>query len=264
MLEKLLIVCALTLLIHASETLSFALRYAGVRTGKLAVSLSLAGMILLISRTSNLLQAPMMGKMIDFAKNNSGFDLELALRYILGASTVGTLVAMVLFPSMVFLCARVIVQLETYGSIPNLITSVTFDKLKKAKNYLKKPTFGMIKSLRLYGVPKRLLLLNCVVTAIYTVGVLASLYAAYLEPGLSTAASQSSGLINGVATIIMTIFIDPELAMLTDKAMTDQQEQARLGKVFALLMVSRLAGTLLAQLILVPASQWILFVIGLL
>ncbi|MCD1260636.1 lipid II flippase Amj family protein [Paenibacillus athensensis] len=264
MAEKLIIVCLLTMLIHASETSSYAIRYAGVRMGKLAVSLSLAGMVLLVSRTSNLLQAPLMGKIIDYARLHESYDLERALRYILGASALGTFAAMIVFPSMVLLCSRVIAHLETSGSIGGMLTSVTLERLRNAKNHLRKPNLAMLKALRLFGVPKRLLLLNCLVTAVYTVGVLGSLYAAYLQPELSTTASQSSGLINGIATIILTLFIDPQLAMLTDQAMASKSKGARLGKVFALLMVSRFIGTLLAQLLLIPAAHWIIFIIRLL
>ncbi|WP_248926841.1 lipid II flippase Amj family protein [Paenibacillus hamazuiensis] len=251
----------MTLIIHASETASYAIRYAGVRTGKLAVSLSLAGMVLLVSRTSNLIQAPMMGKIIDYAKMNSDYNLELPLRYIIGASSVGTFVAIAAFPSLVFVFARMIVHFDIQGSIAKVISSVTVEKLRNVRSHLRRPSFGMLVSLRIMGIPKRLLLLNCIVTAIYTVGVLASLYASYLAPELSTTASQSSGLINGIATIILTIFIDPQMALLTDKALGFPRESARLGRVFALLMFSRLAGTLLAQAMLVPATKWLIWVI---
>ncbi|MCY9670685.1 lipid II flippase Amj family protein [Paenibacillus alginolyticus] len=39
---------------------------AGIRTGKLAIALSLTGMIVLVSRTSKIDQGTMTGKVIDF------------------------------------------------------------------------------------------------------------------------------------------------------------------------------------------------------
>ena len=261
MAEKLLIVCILTLVIHSVETLSYAIRLAGVRVGKLAVSLSLTGIIVLVSRTANLIQSPMSAKFVDQAKTDPSFPLETYFRAILGASSLGTLLALVLFPTCVFLCARVIVHLESEGSIPKLITSVTVDKIRHARHHLRKPRLSMLRSLRLYGLPKRLLLLNAVVTGVYTVGVLASLYAAVLVPEHGFTASQSSGLINGVATILLTVFVDPQLALITDRALTDERERGRLGKIFGLLMLSRLAGTLLAQLLFIPAAHWVGFVV---
>jgi hypothetical protein len=59
----------------------------------------------------------------------------------------------------------------------------------------------------------------------------------------------------------MTILIDPQMALLTEKAMTDSDEKERLGRIFGLLMVSRLIGTLLAQAVLIPASIIISWVV---
>ncbi|GIP39116.1 hypothetical protein J31TS4_23960 [Paenibacillus sp. J31TS4] len=138
---------------------------------------------------------------------------------------------------------------------------MTVGQLKKSTAYLKKPTFAMLTSLRVLDIPKRLLLLNCLVTAIYTTGVLASLYAAYLTPDLRTAAANSSGLINGLATILLTIFLDPQLGLLTDRAMNDPAQKDQLGRIYGVLMLSRFAGTLLAQLLLVPAAYWIRIIV---
>ncbi len=106
--------------------------------------------------------------------------------------------------------------------------------------------------------------MNMIVTAIYTVGVLSSLYAAHLVPELSTTASQSSGLINGIATILLTIFIDPQVGLITDRAIHNEEYRDRLGKIYILLMGTRLLGTLLAQLIILPAAYFIAFIIKLL
>lgn len=261
MIGTLLGVCILTLLIHSVETLSYAIRLAGVRAGKLAVALSVTGIVVLVSRTANLIQAPLTAKLIDQAKDSETFSLEMYFRYILGASSLGTLVAIVLFPTFVFLFARIIAHLEIEGSIPKLISSVTVDKIKHARHHLRKPRLSMLRSLRYYGIPKRLLLLNAVVTAIYTVGVLSALYAAHLVPAYSMTASQSSGLINGIATILMTVFVDPQLALITDKALANREESGKLGRIFGMLMFSRLAGTLLAQLIFIPAAYWVSLVV---
>ncbi len=52
--------------------------------------------------------------------------------------------------------------------------------------------------------------------------------------------------------------------MLTDKAQRDPKAQAGLGQVLGAFMLSRLAGTLLAQLLFLPAAYWIGWVAGLL
>lgn len=256
MVNSLIIVFLLTMVIHTAETLSYSVRFAGVKVNKIAVALSLTGIIVLVSRTSNLIQAPLTAKFVDYARVDPSFDLLRYFRIILLAASVGTLIAIALFPTFVHLFARIIDKLEVAGSIPRLVSSVTIGQLKNTKHYFRKPSFK-ISQFRYLDVPKRFILLNVVVTAFYTVGVLSSLYAAHLVPALSTTASQASGIINGVATIILTIFVDPQLGLITDKALREPHMRDQLGKVYTLLMVSRFFGTLLGQVLIVPASYFL-------
>lgn len=262
MTVSLLVVCLLTMVIHTSETLSYAIRYAGVRLNKIAVALSLTGIIVLVSRTANLIQAPVTAKFVDYARVTASFDLLAYMRFILLSSSVGTILAIALFPTFVQLFGRIIAKLEVAGSLPRLITSVTIGQLKNTKHYIRKPFFSF-HSFRYLDVPKRFILLNIVVTAFYTVGVMSSLYAAHLVPAFSTTASQASGIINGVATVLLTIFIDPQLGLIMDKALRDETSRDSLGKVYTLLMVSRFLGTLLGQFVLVPAAYFICFIVKL-
>ncbi|MBP1960982.1 hypothetical protein J2Z65_000176 [Paenibacillus aceris] len=256
MTNTLILVFFLTMIIHTAETLSYSIRFAGVQVNKLAVALSLVGIVVLVSRTANLIQAPMTAKFVDFAKVEPTFDLERYFRICLFASSIGTLIAIALFPSFINLSVRVIARLEVAGSIPKLISSVTVSQLKNTKKYLKKPKFKL-SQFRYLGVSKRFLVINILVTAFYSVGVLSSLYAAHLLPKYATTASQASGLINGIATILLTIFIDPQLGLITDKALQDESQRRQLGKIYALLMTSRFLGTLLAQVFLIPSAHFI-------
>ncbi|RCX21443.1 uncharacterized protein DUF2837 [Fontibacillus phaseoli] len=263
MTNYLISIFVLTMIIHTAETLSYSLRFAGVKINKIAVALSLTGIIVLVSRTANLIQAPMTAKFIDFAKTDPAFNVLGYLRIILIASSVGTIIAIFLFPTFVILWERVISKLEVAGSLPRLISSVTIGQLKNTRHYLRKPSFRL-SQFKVLGISKRFIILNIFVTAIYTVGVLSSLYAAHLVPELSTTASQSSGLINGIATILLTIFIDPQVGLITDRAINDKLYRDQLGKIYVLLMVSRLMGTLFAQVLLLPAAYFISFIIKLL
>lgn len=91
----------LTMIIHTAETLSYSLRYAGVKINKIAVALSLTGIMVLVSRTANLIQAPLTAKFIDFARTDPSFNVLYNLRIILIAASVGTFIAIVLFPTFV-------------------------------------------------------------------------------------------------------------------------------------------------------------------
>jgi hypothetical protein len=250
------------MVIHTAETLSYSVRFAGVKLNKIAVALSLTGIIVLVSRTANLIQAPLTAKFVDHAKVDPTFHLISHLRFIILASSVGTLLAIVLFPTFISVFGRIISRLEVAGSIPKLITGVTIGQLIKTKHYIKKPSFKL-HYFRYLDIPKRFIAFNIFATAFYTVGVLSSLYAAHLLPQFSTTASQASGIINGIATILLTIFIDPQLGLITDKAINNEEYRDQLGRIYILLMVSRFLGTMLAQFILVPASYFISMIVKL-
>jgi hypothetical protein len=103
-------------------------------------------------------------------------------------------------------------------------------------------------------------LLNTLAMAIWTVGVFAALYAAYLRPELRVTSSQLSAIVNGVATILMFVFIDPYLSMVTDDVAGGRGTESYFRRSIVWLTGSRLAGTILAQVLLVPAAWWIVAV----
>lgn len=256
MAQNLIIIFILTMIIHMFATLSYSLRLAGIRVNKLAVALSLTGTILLISRTANLIQAPMTAKMIDYARVNPDLPVQEDFRFILIAASIGTALGIFLFPTFVNIWGRVISRLEVTGSVLKMFSSVTLSQLKNTKHYVRRPALR-ISHIRYLGIPKRFILLNIVVTSIYTAGVLCSLYAAHLEPSLGTSASQASGLINGLATVLLTLFIDPQIGLITDKACHDEKYRKMISKIYYALMISRFLGTLLSQLILIPGAYFI-------
>jgi hypothetical protein len=60
--RQLITICALTFVIHLIGTLAYAVRIAGVRTGRIAVSFALFNILVLVSRTSNSFQGPFLAK----------------------------------------------------------------------------------------------------------------------------------------------------------------------------------------------------------
>jgi hypothetical protein len=61
----LLVIGALTFVIHLIGTLAYGVRIAGTRTRRIALSLSLFNLLILVSRTSNAFQAPLLAKRIE-------------------------------------------------------------------------------------------------------------------------------------------------------------------------------------------------------
>ena len=110
------------------------------------------------------------------------------------------------------------------------------------------------------GVGWGVLLANCLAQALLTVGVLASLYAGYLNPEFRVTASQLSAVINGFATILLFAFIDPQLSVMTDDAVEGKVDEAEFRRAITFISLSRLAGTILAQALLLPAAMLIAWV----
>ncbi|MED0708716.1 lipid II flippase Amj family protein [Aneurinibacillus aneurinilyticus] len=259
MFEKLLVICVFTLIIHMIDTFAYSVRIAGIRTGKIAIALSVFSIIVIVSRTSNMIQAPLTGSLVDMAKHTGDIAaLESQFRVILLSSSLGTVLAALLLPTFVSMMSRAIVHLEMAGSVPQLVKNVsTVHHLKIARKHFKLPRRESLSRLRIGGVPKRILLLNMLAAMIYADSVLACLYASLLKPEYSSIALTSTGLINGFSTIILTVFLDPQIAILTDKVMKGTEKKDSINKMVGVLTLSRFVGTVLAQLFLVPFAYYI-------
>jgi len=96
-----------------------------------------------------------------------------------------------------------------------------------------------------------------VAVAVLTVGVLSSLYAGYINPDLRTTSSTLSSVINGGATILMFVFIDPYLSGLTDDVIIGKCSEIIFRQFIIWMIVARLIGTLIAQIIFVPSAELI-------
>jgi hypothetical protein len=106
-------------------------------------------------------------------------------------------------------------------------------------------------------IPWGVVALNTIAMAVWSVGVFSALYAGYLQPELRVTASQLSAVVNGVATILMFIIIDPYLSLMTDDVAAGKVDEPHFRRSIVWLTGSRLAGTVLAQALLVPGAIWI-------
>jgi hypothetical protein len=57
-----------------------------------------------------------------------------------------------------------------------------------------------------------------------------------------------------VATILLFVFIDPHLSIMTDDVMEGRTSEASFRRAVVWLSASRIAGALLAQALLLPAA----------
>jgi len=95
------------------------------------------------------------------------------------------------------------------------------------------------------------------------VGVLAANYSAILIPELHRlAAAGSSGMINGIATVLLTLFIDPKAAIITDQALRGNRPYGDVKALVVLLITTKLIGTILGQVLFLPAAKIIATLYG--
>jgi hypothetical protein len=250
-------------IIHSVETLAYAVRLSGARVKMIASALSLFNIMVVVSRLANMLQQPFTGSLIDNAPQENALEIvETQFRILIGASTIGTLVGIFLFPTFIALFSRAILHLsEEKGSVPSLLKRIFSVKyVKRAITHFSLPKFSYLRDTKVKDIPIKLFCVNMIITAIYTIGVLSALYAALLAPERASTAIMASGFINGIATILLVVFIDPKISILADDVVNQRGSYNKLKSMSLMMVTSRLLGTLLAQLLFVWGAQYIAWI----
>ncbi len=259
---NLLVICGLTFVIHLIGTLAYAVRIAGTRTRRIALSLSLFNILILVSRTSNSFQAPLLAKRVEENIGAGSLGGAADFRWLLASATVATLLGAVLIPTFQRLFAR---WVEAFGRrrspLALLRRAASPAVIAHLREAVVMPRWGNLRTARdRPHIPWSVVAVNTLAMAVWSVGVFAALYAGYLRPELRVTASQMSAVVNGVATILMFVFIDPYLSLMSDDVAAGKVDEPYFRRSVVWLTGSRLAGTVLAQLILVPSALWIVTV----
>ncbi|MFD2043394.1 lipid II flippase Amj family protein [Ornithinibacillus salinisoli] len=258
--EKLIYIALFIFIIHSIETLAYAVRLSGARVKMIASALSLFYVMVIVSRLANMMQQPFTGSLIDTAPEHSALEfVETQFRFLIGASTVGTLFGILLLPTFVAIFSRAIIHLSVEkGSIPSLVKKIfSLYYIKRGIVHFNLPKFSYLKDTKIKDVPIKLFLVNMLITAIYTIGVLSALYAALLAPERASTAIMASGLINGIATILLVIFIDPKISVIADDVVNQRGSYPKLKSISLMMVTSRLLGTILAQLLFISGAKYI-------
>ncbi|MFZ5632582.1 MAG: lipid II flippase Amj family protein [Bacillota bacterium] len=283
-MDRLLAVAVLTVLIHLINTLIYSVRVSGVRTARLATAISLFNVIFLLSSTANMIQGPLLATIVEGAIKKGGLAgvtdsmerqmqfpsqymdqigaLAGDIRLVILAATVGTVLGWLLIPLFVELFVRAIMVFEKVGSVPGMIYMAIFSPrrmagyaagrclaARPARNGSGMPAFR--------GLPWLFLAMNVLVTGIFTTGVLSALYAGALYPGYRASATMLASIVNGVAQVLFATVVDPTAARITDQALQGSRAESDVRRMAHYLAGTRLAGTLLAQAIFIPAAHLI-------
>lgn len=258
--EKLLFIAIFIFIIHSVETLAYAVRLSGARVRMIASALSLFNIMVIVSRLANMMQQPFTGSLIDTAPKDNALEfVETQFRILIGASTVGTVFGIILLPSFIALFSRAIIHLsEEKGSVPSLMKRIlSIQYIKRGITHFSLPKFSYLQGTKVKDMPIKLFFVNMIITAIYTIGVLAALFAALLVPERASTAIMASGLINGIATILLVIFIDPKISVIADDVVNQRGSYKKLKSISIMMVTSRLLGTLLAQFFFIWRAKYI-------
>jgi len=249
---------------------AFAARIAGVTTKRIAISISLFSLFATASRLANMFYAPLLGTISDRAGNAVSVAIaagsrafaapelaqfEFQLRLIVLAGTVGTLIGAMFLPTFEYLFVRGIGSFERLDSVPKALTRMFDPRVAgDVVRSFRLPRPGRWSQYRLSSVPPKLLFWNTVLYSVYSIGVVAAVYASVREPALARTATLLSGIVNGIGTVAFTLFVDPTAAGIVDSAVHGKRTIEDVRSMVFWLTVTMVLGTLLSQVLLYPAT----------
>ncbi len=251
---------------------AYAARYAGVRSGRVATSISLFNLFGTASRLASLFLVPALGAIADHAARVA-LDAHIVevppdvvdrvtwqFRAIVFGGTIGTTLGTLLLPTFVYLFIRGIGSFERSGSVIRAALRVFDPKVFVAiLRSVRAPKRVDLRQVSFANVPRKLLIANVVVNAVYSVGVAAAYLASDLNLDARTTSTGLSGLINGFATIAFTLIVDPTSAFITDQAAKGDRPMVDVRNLVIGLAFTAILGSLLSQLILAPSAAVIAF-----
>lgn len=275
---QLFVALAINVLVQAIQIGAYAARLAGVRTGRIATSISLFNLFVTASRLATLIYTLMLGPLSDKAGNavktilsrhpplpdtsaligQIQHTFEWQLRLIIVAGTVGTILGSLMLPMFTYLYVRGVRSFEHTKSLPHSLARLADPRvLWDVLTHLRVPHYREIFSFSTRNIPRRLLIFNVVVTGIYAIGVVAAYYASVLDVNVARTAIGISGIINGIGTIAFTFFVDPTSSIIVDEAVKGERPHEEVKAMVFYLSVTAILGWLVSQVLLWPAA-WII------
>ena len=249
---------------------AYAARYAGVVTGRIATAISLFSLLVTASRLASLFLTPSLGFLADSIANVAlkarpvavpaalAAQFDVQMRLIVASGTLGIALGAFLLPVFLTLFTRGIKSFERHGSIPQALARLLDPRVVIAVvRTTTLPPLAVLRTVHMAPIPRQLLVFNTVLMGVYAVGVVAAYYASILVLDARTTASGLSGLVNGVGTVAFSLFVDPTSAYIVDQTVRGERPRTDVRAMIVWLIVTAFVGTILAQLILFPAAEYI-------
>jgi hypothetical protein len=267
-----IVVAVLIGLMAMIDTLALTIRTSGAITKRLATSLALFNLVIVFARLSNLIQAPIVGNMADktvvpdpVIQDALIQGLLWKIHVIILATTIGTALGALLSPTFMRIFVRLIEVFDKVKTLPRVMLYLLNPwRWLRLPHYVARPftprTRDYLKGLR--RIPLDFIAFHVLVTAFYTVGVLSTIYAAALEPSLRATSVTLSGIVNGIATLLLFILVDPPAAMITDQCINGTRPVEDVKVMNTYLVIARFLGTILAQFLVVITAYWVMLAAG--
>ena len=243
------------------DTLAYGVRTAGVYMRRLAISLSLFNILVTFSRLSNMIQAPFLGRMADDVDQGlyTSDKVLVGLRIDLLLIILGVVTGAILMPTFVRLARRGIEVLEKKGNLAGT-AFYGLSRVWRFPHYWSLP-INQLKGLTDLGsIPYNFLIWNIFVTCFYSIGVMSTVLAASWDHSVSGTCILLSGIVNGIATMLLFIVVDPPSAIVVDKCINGERPVRDALVLNMYLVATRLVGTALAVVALPFMARYVLTV----
>jgi hypothetical protein len=259
MTTQILIVLLLNFIITLIGTLAYAVRLVGVKTGRVAVSFALFNILALVSRTANTLQVPLLTKYVE--KNPFSEKLIGLFNLIILTAVIASIVGAFMIPFFQRIFYKAVEAFSINRSVSKLVLhSFSKSGIRYIKDSMRVPSKLSLGAFNLSKLPLKLMFLNTVSVTLLTVGALAPIYAGSLEPELRATCITLSAILNGFAVIVMAVFIDPHLSIMTDDVIDGKCSVAEFNNCVVGMVITKVLGTALSFAALVPAAYLIVWV----
>jgi hypothetical protein len=260
MLRPVLIVGLLLGTMSIVDTLAYGVRTSGVLTRKLAISLSLFNILVIVSRFSNMLSAPILGNFPDkvyqglYTVNDVRAALRVDLVFVIGGVVVGGL----LMPTLIRFFQRGIQVLETVGTLPKTVV-YGLHHLGELPRMFSAPKLRHLLEYSDFRVlPYQFLIYNIFVTCFYSIGVMSTVLAASMDHSVAGTAILLSGIVNGIATITLFVIVDPPAAVVVENCISGTRPVSHAKIMNVSLVTTRMLGCLLALLLMPWMAAYVL------
>lgn len=259
MTPNILLVCFLTSIIHFIGIISLSAKIVGTRTRRIASSASIFNIIIIISQFANTIQAPLLTKTIENSIILGSSPNNLIFRSIIFSATIGSIIGGLFIPTTHRFMEKGVNALYNNRSVFVVVLKSfslsTIFHFKKSFTIPKKSNFYRLNKYK--DIYIELVLLNVIVYAFITVSVISCLYAGYLNPDLRTTSLSMSGVAVSLGSIGMMLFIEPYHATLTDKVIDGSVTESFFRRHLTFVIIARIFGTILGQIIFIPLA-WLI------